>query len=218
MSLAFPPLLLSFEGLDGCGKSTQVRRLRERFRQQGADPLLVREPGGTALSERVRTLLLDPASEIAPRAELLLFAAARAQLAEEAVRPALAAGRPVLCDRFYDSTTAYQGGGRRLADPGWLADFHAFVTGGLAPHRTYLLDVPPAVAAERRGASRDRMEAAGDDFFERVRQAYLALAEAEPERLRVLDGTLSPDTLHQTIWEDVQALAERLGTASLSSG
>ncbi len=217
---AFPPLLITFEGIDGSGKSTQVRRLQRRLKDIGAEPLLVREPGGTALSERVRALLLDPAAEIAPRAELLLFAAARAQLVDEAVRPALAAGRPVLADRFCDSTTAYQGAGRGLAEAEWLAGFHRFTTGGLIPDRTFVVDVPLEVAARRRGREADRMEAAGAAFFERVRTGYLALAEREPERVRVLDGTRPIGALADEVWEEVEGLAAAAagGTARSASG
>jgi dTMP kinase len=145
-------LLVTFEGIDGCGKSTQVARLVERLRQQGQDPLAVREPGGTPLSERIRSLLLEPGQSIEPRAELLLFAAARAELVASVIRPALASGQMVICDRFFDSTTAYQGAGRKLADPAWLADFHRFTTQGLVPDRTFVLDVPLAVATP--GAAR----------------------------------------------------------------
>jgi len=113
-------LLLTFEGIDGSGKSTQARLLDERLREEGYETLLVREPGGTAFSERVRSLLLDPSLNVQPFAELLLFSAARAQLVAERIRPALEAGRIVICDRFYDSTTAYQGAGRGVAEPAWL--------------------------------------------------------------------------------------------------
>lgn len=221
---AFPALLVTLEGLDGSGKSTQATLLVERLRALGADPLAVREPGGTPLSERVRALLLDPAGAVTPRAELLLFAAARAQLVEEAIRPALAAGRPVVCDRFYDSSTAYQGAGRGLADPSWMAGFHAFVTGGLVPHRTYVVDVPPEVAATRRAGKgtpgTDRMEAAGEAFFARVRAAYLALAEAEPDRVVVLDGRAPPEAVHAALWADLEVVARAVaaGTAPRPPG
>ena len=202
-------VLLSFEGLDGSGKSTQIRMLAGLLRTYGRPVRVVREPGGTALSERVRALLLDPALHIEPTAELLLFSAARAQLVAAEIRPALAAGDIVLADRFFDSTTAYQGGGRGVAGVDWLRAFHPFVTGGLAPRRTYLLDVPAEVAAARRNAragAADRMEASGEAFFARVREAYLALAEEEPVRFRVLDGTLAPDALHDQIVEDLRKL------------
>jgi len=203
----FPPLLITFEGVDGSGKSTQVRCLAERLRQRGADPLVVREPGGTPLSERVRELLLEPGLDIHPRAELLLFSAARAHLVETAIRPALAAGRAVLCDRFYDSSTAYQGAGRGLAEPDFLAVLHRFATGGLVPDRTFVLDVPPEEAAARRGREEDRMEAAGEAFFARVRDGYLRLAEAEPERVRLLDGARPPDELEEAVWAELAPLA-----------
>ena len=207
-------MFLSFEGLDGSGKSTQIRLLAGRLRTYGCAVRVVREPGGTVLSEAIRTLLLDPALAIEPTAELLLFSAARAQLVQTAIRPALAAGEIVIADRFYDSTTAYQGGGRGVAGVGWLRDFHPFVTGGLAPRRTYLLDVPAEVAADRRDAragTEDRMEASGAAFFARVREAYLTLAASEPDRFCVLDGTRLPEALHDEIVADLAALGGRIG-------
>jgi dTMP kinase len=199
-------MLITFEGIDGSGKSTQARRLAEGLEAEGRRVVRVREPGGTTLGERVRALLLDPEAAIAPVAELLLFSAARAQLADEVVRPALAAGAVVVADRFYDSSTAYQGGGRALFDAAWLDAFHAHVTGGLAPDRTYLLDVPVEVALARRaGRADDRMEAGGAAFFARVRAAYLDVAARHPDRVVVLDGTRSPDALHAEIRADVAA-------------
>jgi dTMP kinase len=201
-------LFISFEGIDGSGKSTQARLLEAHLRETERPVLLVREPGGAPLAERVRALLLNHEVPIGPFAELLLFSAARAQLVAEVLRPALAAGTVVLADRFFDSTTAYQGGGRGLADVDWLADFHRRVTGGLVPERTFFFDLPPEVAARRRagrdGGGPDRMEAGGEAFFERVRAAYLAVAAREPARVRVLDGTLPPDWLHEQIVRDVE--------------
>ncbi|QXD13901.1 dTMP kinase [Rhodocaloribacter litoris] len=213
-------MLVSFEGIDGSGKSTQARLLAARLEAAGIPVLLVREPGGTALSERVRALLLDPALHIVPFAELLLFSAARAQLVAERIRPALEAGQVVLCDRFYDSSTAYQGGGHRVESLAWLRDFHARVTGGLRPDRTYLLDVPPAVARRRRSdRGTDRMEAAGEAFFERVATTYARLAEDEPERFLHLDGTRPPEAVHAQIWADLlPRLADRRGTPVSGSG
>ena len=217
-------MLISFEGIDGCGKSTQVRLLGGYFERQGERPLLVREPGGSELSERVRALLLDPGLDVQPRAELLLFSAARAQLVSEVVRPALERGQVVIADRFFDSTTAYQGAGRGLAEAEWLRDFHAFVTGGLAPDRTYFIDVPPDLAAARRGADRDRMESAGEPFFDRVREGYRRLAAAEPERVITLDGTQPVQAIHAAIVADVETRLERAaarepdGTADATSG
>jgi len=216
MSSFFRPRLISFEGIDGSGKSTQAQRLGERLRAEGEDPLSVREPGGSALSERIREILLDGSSEIDPRAELLLFAAARAQLTQEVIRPAIEMGRTVICDRFFDSTTAYQGGGRELADRKWMSAFHRFTTGGVSPDRTYVIDVPIEVAEARRGALQDRMEAAGFEFFQRVRKAYREIAEAEPERVLLLDGTQEPKAIHDEIWADLMAMSR--GTAPSSSG
>jgi dTMP kinase len=206
-------MFLSFEGLDGSGKSTQVRLLAGRLRTYGQAVRVVREPGGPVLSEAIRTLLLDPSLAIEPTAELLLFSAARAQLVETEIKPALARGEIVIADRFYDSTTAYQGGGRGVAGVDWLRDFHPFVTGRLAPRRTYLLDVPAEVAADRRRARagvEDRMEAAGEAFFARVRDAYLALAASEPGRFCVLDGRLPPEALHDQVGADLARLGGRI--------
>lgn len=215
-------LLITFEGIDGSGKSTQARRLDERLREHGANTLLVRDPGGTELSEAVRELLLRREERVNAMAELLLFSAARAQLVAERVRPALDAGRIVLCDRFYDSTTAYQGAGRSVADPDWLRGLHERVTEGLVPDRTYLVELDPAEAQERRSASGvpdDRMEQSADGFYERVQQAYAALAEAEPNRFVRLDGTQSIETLHARVWDDVTALIDtRRGTPFSGDG
>jgi dTMP kinase len=140
---------------------------------------------------------------------LLLFSAARAQLVAERIRPALEAGRIVICDRFYDSTTAYQGAGRGVAEPDWLQAFHRRVTGDLTPDRTYLVEVDVETARRRRDAGADdRMEAAGPAFYERVTEAYAALAEAHPRRIRRLDGQTSIDALQATVWADVRGLLE----------
>jgi len=207
-------VLLTFEGIDGSGKSTQARLLNEYLREQGREPLLVREPGGTTFSERVRSILLDSSLNVQPFAELLLFAAARAQLVTEQIRPALEAGRIVICDRFYDSTTAYQGAGRGVADPDWLASFHERVTGHLVPDRTFLVEVEPETARARRAAEKDepdRMEAAGGGFYERVVAGYETIAEQHPDRIRRLDGTRTIDDLHRTIRAEVETLLDSNG-------
>ncbi|MEM8557993.1 MAG: dTMP kinase [Bacteroidota bacterium] len=199
-------MFLSFEGLDGSGKTTQVRLLEDHLRRQGHTVLRVREPGGTEVSEHIRTLLLDPDLHIVPFAELLLFSAARAQLVAQKIRPALDAGTVVLADRFFDSTLAYQGAGRGLADPAWLRGFQDQVVGGLVPDRTYYFDAPLDVLAVRRNDREpDRMEGSDEAFFERVRTAYLALSDAEPDRIRVLDATQSVETLHTTLLADLAA-------------
>jgi len=200
-------MLVSFEGIDGSGKSTQVAIARDRLVAAGFGVEVVREPGGTAVSERVRDILLDGSLHVEPLAELLLFSAARAQLVAERIRPLMARGFVVLCDRFYDSTTAYQGGGRGLADPRWLDSFHGLVTGGLVPDRTYLVQVDPAIARTRRtGRAADRMEQAGDAFLDRVASAYRALAEAHPERILVVDGSGDPEAVGELIWGDLARL------------
>ena len=208
-------MLLTFEGIDGSGKSTQARLLVERLEAEGHPALLVREPGGTDLSERVREILLDKSLRVDPFPELLLFSAARAQLVAERIRPALDAGRIVVCDRFYDSTTVYQGAGRGVVEAEWLDAFNQRVTGGLVPDRTYLIevDLPTALArrTERHGGNHppaDRLEAAGNAFFERVIAAYQSLAETK-DRVLVLDGTRSVEDLHADLWEDVQRLGLR---------
>ena len=209
-------MLVTFEGIDGSGKSTQARHLVQRLKKEGYPALLVREPGGTQLSERVRALLLDPALEVAPFTELLLFSAARAQLVKEAIRPALEEGKVVVCDRFYDSTEAYQGGGRQLEETDWLRNFNRKVTGGLVPERTYLVELPPEQALARTKSEHDRMEKAGLDFYRRVDQAYTSLAGQEPNRFFRLDGRRSIEALHEQVWSDLCTLMKEHGGTPLS--
>lgn len=200
-------MFITFEGIDGSGKSTQVSRVHDRLVAEGRRVLLVREPGGTPLSEGIRGLLLDSDHPIHPFAEMLLFSAARAQLVAERIRPALEAGTIVLCDRFFDSTTAYQGAGRGLADPDWLQDFHRRVTGGLVPDRTYLFSLPVDSALARRGhRAEDRMERAGASFQQVVAEAYERIAREEPGRFRVLDGERDVESLHAAVWADLRPL------------
>ncbi len=211
-------MLISFEGIDGCGKSTQIRRLQEDLDESGASVLVVREPGGTIVSERIRDILLDSALDVDPFAEMLLFSAARAQLVRTRVRSSLQKGDVVICDRFFDSTIAYQGAGRAIAHPEWLADFQRRVTDGLIPQRTYFIRLDPAVAAARlsdragRTRSRDRMEQSGRAFFARVAGAYENLADAEPERFVVIDGTGSEDEIAREIRDDFRKTFPEFGT------
>lgn len=205
-------MFITFEGIDGSGKSTQASLLYERLERSGHQVFLFREPGGTELSERVRALLLDPDLDIQPLPELLLFSAARAQLVEQAIRPALAEGAVVICDRFFDSTTAYQGSGRQVADTSWIVDFNLRVTGGLTPDRTYYLAMDPSEARARRNArhgdedAADRMEQADHDFYQRVTEAYDTLAAAEPYRIRRLDGRMPIAEVHEIIAADFQEI------------
>jgi dTMP kinase len=186
--------LITIEGLDGSGKTTLAEALVGALRAEGRDVLLLREPGGVELSERIRALVKDPALAVDPRAEALLYAAARAQLVAERVEPALAAGTWVLLDRFVDSSLAYQGVGRGLGIDA-VHSVNLFGTGGLRPDRTLLLRADAATRAARqvvRGEEPDRLEREEDAFFEAIAGAYDALAAAEPKRIRVLDAGLEP--------------------------
>ena len=201
-------MFISFEGIDGSGKSTQARLLAETLRQRDLEVVEVREPGGTPLGEEVRSLLLDPSQDIDPKAELLLFSAARAQLVTAFIKPALAEGAIVIADRFFDSTTVYQGEGRRVARSKWLSSLNQYTTGGLTPRRTYLVDVAVEIAAARRlGTEADRMEAAGINFYRRVREGYISLAASCGERILLLDGSRPVEEIHQTVTADFETLA-----------
>ena len=202
-------LFISFEGSEGCGKSTQIAALANRLKADGHDLLQAREPGGTPLGEALRDLLQHNAAGegMTPPAELLLFAAARAQIVREKLAPALEAGRIVLCDRFIDSTTVYQGAARGL-NREEVAAVNQVATGGLKPDLTILIDLPADAglqrARQRANGKLDRMEQEDPAFFEAVRQGYLELAKAEPARFLVLDGSQSIETLQTTIWNAVQ--------------
>ena len=195
-------MFISFEGIDGCGKTTQLNRLRARLEARGIDVVATREPGGTALAESLRETLLH-GGDIKARAELLLFGAARAQHAREIIRPALERGAWVLCDRFVDSSEAYQGGGLGL-DRAFIRAMNAFATADLTPARTFFVDVAPDVGASRRaGEKADRIEARGSEFGERVRAVYLDIAARELERVVTVDGALAPDAVEREIWESL---------------
>ncbi len=188
-------MLVTIEGIDGAGKTTLAAALADALRARGADAELLREPGGVELSERVRSLVKDPSLDVHPRAEALLYAAARAQLVAERIAPALAAGGWVLLDRFVDSSLAYQGAGRGLGIEAVRA-INAFATGGLRPDRTLLLRLDPGEARARahgRGEAPDRLEREADDFFAAIARAYDELAAADPERIRVIDAALGPE-------------------------
>ena len=189
-------LFLTFEGSEGCGKSTQIHLLQETLRSRGQDPLLVREPGGTPSGEVIRHLLQQSpeGAALTPEAELLLFAASRAQLVREVIRPALDAGRTVISDRFLDSTAVYQGVARMIP-PEVTARINAFAVGVCLPDMTFLLDLDRATALTRMGGRNrdpDRIERESEEFFEAVRRGYLELAARETHRVRVLDGSKPP--------------------------
>ncbi len=188
-------LFITFEGIDGCGKTTQFRMLGAWLRDRGMEVVETVEPGGTAIGQQIRKILLDPANaEIQPRTELLLYFASRAQNVEQVIRPGLDAGRIVLCDRFTDSTLVYQGAGRGL-DVSVVLELDLIACRGLKPDLTFLIDIDldtSLMRAKRRnervGASESRIDEESAAFHERVRQGYLALAETEPERFVVIDG------------------------------
>lgn len=186
---------ITFEGIDGCGKTTQLRILAASLREQGHEVVETVEPGGTAIGQQIRKILLDPAnSAIQPRAELLLYFASRAQNVDQVIRPALNAGRKVLCDRFTDSTLVYQGCGRGL-DPNVVLELDRIACQGLKPDTTFLIDIDleTSLARARRrnqrsGPSESRIDDESAAFHERVRRGYLALAAKEPDRFIVIDG------------------------------
>jgi dTMP kinase len=201
--------LITIEGVDGAGKTTLAAGLLEALARAGVRARPLREPGGVPTSEAVRALVKDARLTVGARAEALLYAAARAQLVEEALDPALSAGEWVLLDRFVDSSLAYQGGGRALGIE-QVRELNLFATGGLTPDRTLLLALDPASAqarADARGQAADRLELAGAEFFARIADAYRQLAEAEPQRIRVLDATLPAE---QVVAQALDALEDLL--------
>jgi dTMP kinase len=188
-------VLITVEGLDGAGKTTLIAALARELEARGAPVLVLREPGGVEVSERIRALLADPALEIDPRAEALLYAAARAQLVAEQLRPLLEAGDTVLLDRFVDSSLAYQGAGRRLGVEEIRA-LNEFGTGGLRPDRTLLLRIDPAAGLARiSDRPADRLEREDGGFFAAVAAAYDELAAAEPDRIAVIDASRPPEAV-----------------------
>jgi dTMP kinase len=189
--------LITIEGIDGAGKSTLARALAETIAAHGQRVELLREPGGVELSERIRTLVKDPALEVSARAEALLYAAARAQLVQERVQPLLDEGAVVLLDRYVDSSLAYQGAARELGIE-HVRQINDFATGGLHPDRTLLLRLSPAAGRERqagRDELPDRLEREDEAFFACIAAAYDELAAAEPQRIRVLDASFTPATV-----------------------
>ncbi len=194
---------ISFEGCEGCGKSTQAKLLAENLQLLGYSTCLTHEPGGTPLGEELRRCLKRAREgAIAPEAELLLFAAARAQLTLDVILPALEEDRIVICDRYSDSTVAYQGYGRGL-DLDTVSTVNLTATRGLSPDLVVLLDMDPSRALARKRLPRDRFEHEGLEFHERVRKGYLKLAQAEPARWFVLDATNPPSISAQSVYERV---------------
>lgn len=206
-------LLITFEGIEGCGKSTQVERLAKRFADTGRKTTCLREPGGTQIGEAIREVVKHPPGNatISPDTELLLMNASRAQLVQEAIRPALAKGAVVLCDRFYDSSLAYQGFGRGL-DLAKVQEAIDLAVGDTKPNLTLLLDIPLSVS-EARVSDRhqstceiqDQFDESGWKFFERVLDGFHTLAKAEPDRFRIINGDQSLDNVTEEIWDSIQS-------------
>ncbi|HEU4449905.1 MAG TPA: dTMP kinase [Gaiellaceae bacterium] len=198
-------MFVTFEGVDGSGKSTQARLLAERLRSEGRDVVLTREPGGTALGEEVRRLLLH-GGHVAPWAEAALFAAARAQLVDEVIQPALARGADVVSDRYLDSSLAYQGLARGLGVERVL-ELNLLAISGLLPDRTFVIRIPPGEAAARGDGEPDRIEREGAGFADEVDRAYGELAQAFGRRVVVVDGTGKPEDIAETIHGRVRDLS-----------
>lgn len=198
---------ITFEGAEGCGKSTQVNRLAARLGKGGINPLVLREPGGTAIGEAIRHLLQHSEENhgMTAETELLLFEASRSQLVREKIQPALARGEWVICDRFFDSTTVYQGAARNLA-PEFIQRLNTFAVDDCIPDLTFVLDIDRATARLRLGHRqkiRDRLEDESNEFHERVIHAYRELARNEPKRLVLLDGRRSFNEIEDDIWRTV---------------
>lgn len=210
---------ITFEGIDGSGKSTQVRMLSSVLRLRGMDVVQTREPGGTPLGARLREALLDAQEQVDPLAELLLYAADRAQHVRALLLPALAEGRVVLSDRYADATVAYQGAGRGF-EPSLVDEVVGLATGGLKPDLTLLFDLSVAESGERSRQrtngddsveASDRLELETENFHMRVRDAYLKIAAAEPERVRIVDASLSVEEIHAHVLDIVVPFLENRG-------
>ena len=193
-------LFITFEGGDGCGKTTQIKLLDEYLRNKGYETLLTREPGSKGLGIKLREILLNYDGEVSPRAESFLFLADRAQHVDCIIKPALEKGIIVLCDRHTDSTVAYQGYGRGL-DLEQIYKLNEIATNGLKPDLTIVLDVDVETSQKRVGSEKDRMESAGVEFFERVRKGFLEIAKLEPKRVKVVDSTQTIEEIHKQILE-----------------
>ena len=197
-------IFISFEGIDGCGKSTQVKMLVEYLNQSGSETIMVREPGGTKISEEIRDILLNRhLDNICDRTEALLMTGSRSQLTNEIILPSLKKGLNVVADRYYDSTLAYQGGGREL-DLEWLIKLNHFATYNLDPNITFFIDIDPKEAQKRKNQEEDRIERAGIDLQDRVRNAYIELAQRFKERYVSIDGNISVNTIHEKIINEIK--------------
>ncbi len=198
-------LFITFEGADGCGKSTQMTLLKEYLLNKGYEIVETREPGGKGLGERIRDILLNYDGEVSNRCESFLFLADRAQNIDVIVKPAIQQGKIVLCDRHTDSSVAYQGYGRGL-NIDEINRLNNLSTGGLKPDLTYVFDVDIETSMQRVGTEKDRMESSGKEFFNKVRQGYLELAKKEPERIKVIDSTKPIEDVFANVLKELDAL------------
>ena len=198
-------LFITFEGADGCGKTTQLTLLDEYFNKAGRKTLITREPGAGILGAKIREILLNYDGEVSPNCESFLFLADRAQHVEGMIKPALEEGTIVLCDRYTDSTLAYQGYGREL-DMERIKYLNNLATSGLKPDLTIVFDVDIETSLSRVGKSKDRMESAGVDFFNRVRRGYLEIAKQEPDRVKIIDSSDTIENVHRKVIELVENL------------
>lgn len=199
---------ISLEGIDGCGKTTQAHLLQARLQREGIPHLATREPGGTPAGEKIRLVLLQKEHSLTNDAEILLYMAARAELVATVIRPGLRENPIVICDRYLDSTVAYQGYGGGGDQP-WIRELNLKATGGLWPHLTFLFDLSVEEALRRRGRGGDRIEERALSFHRRVRRGYLAIARDEPERVRLIDAAVPAAEQHEIVWARMSAELRR---------
>lgn len=207
-------LFITFEGIDGCGKSTQLSRVAKNLADQGFSIVTTREPGGTDIAEKIREILISPDNNaMVNECEILLYCAARAQHVRERIIPAIEQGKIVLCDRFQEATFAYQGFGRAISID-MLTMLNSYATGGLNPDRTFIFDLSvheSFVRLEKMNKAKDRLESSGIDFFERIREGYLSMAKKYPQRIQLVDGTQSVENISATVISSIIEVAKKYG-------
>jgi len=200
-------LFITFEGIDGCGKTTQIKLLKEYFEKNGKSVVLTREPGAKGLGTKLREILLNYDGEVSPNCESFLFLADRAQNIDIIVKPAIEEGKIVLCDRHIDSTVAYQGYGRGL-DIDRITKLNDIATSGHKPDLTFVFDIDIDTSMARVGKEKDRMESAGIEFFKKVREGYIDISKNEPKRVKLIDGTQPIENIHNQVITEVNALLD----------
>lgn len=200
-------LFITFEGIDGCGKTTQIKLLKDYFEAQGQTVLLTREPGAKGLGEKLREILLNYDGEVSPNCESFLFLADRAQHIDTIIKPSVKKGIIVLCDRHTDSTVAYQGYGRGI-DLDRIKMLNNLATQGMKPDLTFIFDIDTNTSMSRVGKEKDRMETSGIDFFNKVREGYLNIAKTEPNRVKLIDGTKSIEEIHKKVLDYINEFSK----------